>query len=249
MSHTQTMPTTSPLAGFSTESGRLTALPAGSAAGAIHDLANLMQITSSAVNVVARNPSIHSTNLEPVIAGAMTSLERAGDLVRQTISIVHERATSVEQVGLANFFNQIEELFQVARARNVRLDMQANADLPLVECDPLALQNAVLNLLFNARDAMPDGGVIAIRAQAIAMGPREGVELRVADSGIGMKPNTIARAFDPFFTTKSNGLGGFGLPTVERFVEEVGGRILIESEFGVGTTVRLQLPASPQPAQ
>ena len=103
----------------------------------------------------------------------------------------------------------------------------------------------MLNLLFNARDAMPNGGIISIRAQAIFLGPDEAIELRVADSGLGMKPDTVARAFDPFFTTKSYGLGGLGLPTVHRFVQDVGGRVLIESEFGVGTTVRLQLPASP----
>jgi signal transduction histidine kinase len=95
---------------------------------------------------------------------------------------------------------------------------------------------------------MPDGGVISIRAATVSLESGRGIELRVADNGVGMKPETIVRAFDPFFTTKSAGLGGIGLPMVQRFAQEVGGRVLIESEYGIGTTVRLQLPASSQSA-
>jgi signal transduction histidine kinase len=224
----------------------LIAFPAESAASIIHDLGNLIQIASSAVNMIARSPSIHTANLETVIAGAKTSLERAGALVRQTIGMVRERATVVEQVSLAACLSEVEALSKITWEHGIRLDVQAETALPLVECDPLALQNAVLNLLFNARDAMPNGGVISIRAETVSLESGKGIELRVADSGVGMKPDTIARAFDPFFTTKSDGLGGVGLPTVERFVQEAGGRVLVESEYGVGTTVRLQLPASPQ---
>jgi signal transduction histidine kinase len=229
-----------------TESRKSTAFP--TAAGIIHDLGNLIQIASSAVNVVARDPNTHTPHLEPVIAGARSSLERAGALVRQTIGMVGEFATAVEQVSVAACLSEVQSLLQITLEHGIRLDVRANSDLPVVKCEPLALQNAVINLLFNARDAMPNGGVISIRAEAISLDSGAGIELRVADSGVGMKPETIVRAFDPFFTTKSGGLGGVGLPMVERFVQEHGGRILIESEYGVGTTVKLQLPASPQSA-
>jgi signal transduction histidine kinase len=222
------------------------AVPTETTASIIHDLGNLIQIASSAVNIVARNPSILTANLEAVIAGAKTSLERAGALVRQNMSMARERASAREQVRVAACLAEVATLVQITWEGRIRLDVRTDWDLPFVQCDPLALQNAVLNLLLNARDAMPNGGIISVRAEAILLGSREGVELRVADSGLGMKPDTIARAFDPFFTTKSDGLGGVGLPTVERFVQDVGGRVLIESDFGVGTTVRLQLPASPQ---
>lgn len=217
--------------------------PTDSTAGIIHDLGNLIQIASSAVNIVARNSSTHSAELEPVIAGARSSLERAGALVRQTIGIVRG-ATAAEEVNLAECLRGIEALLQVAWEPSIHLDFQIVTDLPLVECDPLALQNAVLNLLFNARDAMPDGGTVAIRTDVIPLDAGEAIELRVTDSGVGMKPETVGRAFDLFFTTKSDGLGGVGLPMVKRFVHDVGGRILIESEYGVGTTVTLQLPTS-----
>jgi signal transduction histidine kinase len=109
----------------------------------------------------------------------------------------------------------------------------------------VALQTALLNLLLNARDAMPGGGVIRVSAEAAASKSAGSfVSLRVADSGIGMKRETIERAFEPFFTTKPDGLGGIGLPMVRRFVEEAGGRVSIDSEPGVGTTVTLHLPVS-----
>jgi signal transduction histidine kinase len=103
-------------------------------------------------------------------------------------------------------------------------------------------KTAVLNLLFNAREAMPDGGLICVGAAAITEAGMAFVQLRVADKGIGMKPETIERAFDPYFTTKTDGLGGVGLSMVKRFAEDAGGKVSIESEFGVGTTVRYSCP-------
>lgn len=221
--------------------------PGDSAAGIFHDLGNLIQIASSAMNIVARNPSMHSAELEPVIAGAKSSLERAGALVKQTIGIVRG-TTAIEEVNLTECLRGMQALLQITWEPSIHLDLQSDPDLPLVKCDPLALQNAVLNLLFNARDAMSNGGTVVIRTDAISLGADEVIEIRVTDSGVGMTPETIGRAFEPFFTTKPDGLGGVGLPMVKRFVHEIGGRILIESEYGVGTTVTLQLPASTRSA-
>jgi signal transduction histidine kinase len=211
-------------------------------AGIIHDLGNLIQIASSAVNIIARSPSIR-TDLEPVLAGAKTSLQQAGALVRQTIGMARERAAATEQVSLAACLDEIAALIQIGWTRSVRLEIRVDRALPLLQCDPLALQGAVLNLLYNARDAMPDGGAISVSAEAVAFEARVVVELRVTDSGIGMTPETLIRAFDPFFTTKSDGLGGVGLPMVDSFARNAGGRLFIESTYGVGTTVTLRLPA------
>ncbi|WP_245319615.1 ATP-binding protein [Mesorhizobium temperatum] len=104
-----------------------------------------------------------------------------------------------------------------------------------------------MNLVFNARDAMPDGGLISINAAAVVQDPGTVVELRIEDSGIEMTRETVLRAFDPFFTTKGKGLGGVGLPMVKHFAERHGGRVDIESAFGSGTTVILRLPAMQAP--
>ena len=93
-----------------------------------------------------------------------------------------EQASAFEQVRVAACVAEVEALIQITWEGRIRLDVRADSDLPFVQCDPLALQNAVLNLLFNARDAMPNGGVISIRAEAILLGPREGIELRVTES-------------------------------------------------------------------
>jgi signal transduction histidine kinase len=246
MSQTQTMPSVSAVLASRTENDRPGAFAVAPAAGIVHDLGNLIQIASSAVNIVARNPRIQADDLAILMSGARTSLDRAGALVRQTLGTARERIAAVEHVSVAACLSEIEALVRATWGRTVRLDVRAEPNLPSVACDPLALQNAVLNLIFNARDAMPGGGVIAIRAAFLEPEAGPIVELCVADSGIGMKPETVASAFDPFFTTKCDGLGGVGLPMVERFVREAGGNVAIESEYGAGTTVRLRLPASPR---
>lgn len=138
---------------------------------------------------------------------------------------------------------EVENLVRSAWETNVRLEVRLGRDLPAAKCDPLGLQNAVLSLVFNARDAMPDGGLISINAAAVVLDPGTVVELRIEDSGIGMTRETVLHAFDLFFTTKGTGLGGVGLPMVKHFAERHGGRVDIESAVGSGTTVILRLPA------
>src|SRR5262245_53273435 len=114
MSYTQTMLRT---AGAFAEGGRLTRYPAEPNAGIIHDLGNLIQIASSAVNIVARNPSIDTASLEPVIAGARASLEKAGALVRQTMGLARERASAAERVSLSACMTEVQTLFQITGER------------------------------------------------------------------------------------------------------------------------------------
>jgi signal transduction histidine kinase len=160
----------------------------------------------------------------------------------ESIGVAYERAA--EPVNIARCLADVATLLHGQLSHGMRLDMRVDHDLPAVTCNPFALQNSILNLVSNARDAMPNGGMIAVRAGTILRGNRDFVELRVIDNGVGMTPDTIARAFDPFFTTKCEGLGGIGLQMVERFVEDTGGQVFIESQYGAGTTVTLQLPAS-----
>jgi signal transduction histidine kinase len=134
--------------------------------------------------------------------------------------------------------------------RGVRVEPDLPADLWPVEADPGELELAILNLVVNARDAMPDGGRVAIRAAnapALDGGGLRGdfVRLEVADTGAGMTDEVRARAFEPFFTTKGPGEGtGLGLAQVYGFARQSGGAALIESAPGRGTTVALLLPRS-----
>lgn len=210
-------------------------------AGVVHDLGNLIQVAYSAVNIVARSGIAEGGDIAPVIAGAKTSLEQAGALVRRTISLA-KRESEAEEVCLATCLAEIGTLVESTWDRRFQLDVDVRPDLPGIRCDSLELKNAILNLLINARDAMPDGGTISLRAGVNA---RQGtIALRVADTGIGMTSETVRRAFDPYFTTKSGGLGGVGLAMVERFVREVGGEVSIDSEVNAGTAVTMHFPRS-----
>jgi signal transduction histidine kinase len=219
--------------------GRAMAQPA---AGIVHDLGNLIQVASSALNRVARDPSVSTVPaLEPVIASARTALQRAGTLVRETLARAHESHRDSEHADVGACLAEVETFVRNAWDPAFRIELRVGSGLPSAQCDRVGLQSAVLNLIFNARDAMPDGGLISVAAEAVAQGAV--VELRLEDRGIGMTKETLARAFDPFFTTKGEGLGGVGLPMVKHFAEEHGGSVEIESTLGSGTTVILRLPA------
>jgi signal transduction histidine kinase len=215
------------------------------AVGTVHDLGNLIQVASSGLNLLSRDPLVSGAPaLLTIVGGARTALEKAHALVRDTIARVDRNQLNIDHVDIASCLIDIQTLVGANWKPGLQLEFVIAADLPLVRCDRLALQNAVLNLLFNARDAMPDGGLVSIEAAASRQERAEVVDLRVRDRGIGMSPETIARAFEPFFTTKGSGLGGIGLPSVKRFTEDYDGNVDIQSVLGFGTTVTLRLPAA-----
>jgi signal transduction histidine kinase len=212
------------------------------AAGAVHDLGNLIQIASSAVNIVVRSQGMPLEHSGPLLARATASLDQAGALVRHTIAAFRYRGAAAADTDIEECVALVAALLEARGDEGLTLAAELEPDLPIVRCDPLDLQNAVLNLVFNARDAMAGAGVVRVQARAT---PAH-AEISVSDSGIGMSLVTVARAFDPFFTTKGDGLGGIGLPMVQHFVREAGGTVSIESELGMGTTVTMRLPTNPK---
>jgi signal transduction histidine kinase len=210
------------------------------AAGVLHDLGNLIQIATSALNIVARTPDMPVTHREPILRRARTSLDHAGTLVRQ--NILHARTLSGHppRSDVAACLADVVALI-AGDERRLSVDVAIAPNLPDIACDPIDLRRVMLNLVFNARDAMAGEGTVRIEAQPVL----STIEVRIADHGVGMSPSVLARVFDPFFTTKRDGLGGIGLPMVERFVRGAGGQVTIESEPGIGTTVTLRLPIMP----
>jgi signal transduction histidine kinase len=174
---------------------------------------------------------------------AMKSAHDAPILVQPAMGLALEGDTPAEAFNVMACLTEIELLVKNNWEPKIRLDLQASPDMPVVTWCRKSLQSAIMNLLLNARDAMPDGGVISIVAAAHYQGRvATGIEFRVTDNGLGMTSNTLLHAIDPFFTTKATGLGGLGLPMVTCFAQEAGGRLHIESEPGVGTIVTLSLP-------
>ena len=218
-------------------------------AGAMHDLGNLIQVASSAIALIARHPEMPPAQSSRMLAQARTCLDHAGIMARRNLGLIRDRGLPDAPVcSAAGCLGDVAALIEAMGEPGLLVEVEVEPDLPGIACDPMGLQNAVLNLVFNARDAMFGRGRVAISAQTHSKDPGGAVEIHVTDHGIGMSRATISRAFAPFFTTKSDGLGGVGLPMVDRFVRNAGGEIVIESEPGVGTTVILRLPAvSPDP--
>jgi signal transduction histidine kinase len=209
-------------------------------AGIVHDLGNMIQVLASAVNIVERHPQVRDcAALQPVVAAAIDSLDRAGGAVRQILGFVRQDAAGAVPIDVALTLAGMERLLRWLCPDAVDFELRADAVLPTLICDPHKFENAVLNLVLNARDAMPDGGRLTVSARAGSMHLR----IAVTDTGTGMTPATAAAAFEPMFTTKPEGCGtGLGLPMVRQFARELSGSASISSEVGQGTTVTLHLP-------
>jgi signal transduction histidine kinase len=211
----------------------------------VHDLGNLIQIASSAISIVTRTPDMPEIHSSAMLRRARDCLDHAGTLVRNSLGVLRDSAVTSECGDVGSCLNDVGALLDSMCDPEIGVELDVPRGLPEVRCDPAALHSAVLNLALNARAAVAGSGTIVIRGRAIADGKvTTGVEISIADNGIGMSDETIIRAFDPFFTTKSDGLGGVGLPMVKRFVRNAHGDVSIESEPGLGTIVSLRLPAS-----
>ena len=158
--------------------------------------------------------------------------------------------------SLHDFVLRCEDLMGRAVGGKVRLTADIEPGLPPLMADATQFELALLNLVFNARDAMPDGGTVMIRGrlasatQASALPPGRYIAVDVVDTGGGMDAEVLQRVFEPYFTTKAVGVGsGLGLPQVRAFAVQSGGAATISSERGVGTTVSLLLPVSRDPLQ
>lgn len=215
------------------------------AAGVLHDLGNLIQIASSAINIIGRNSHMPAIHARPMIDRAKLCLEHAGALVRQNIELLRNRAITEENSSIVTCLADVATMIEALGEPDFRVEFQVEPNLPEAQYDAVGMCRALLNLVLNARDAMDGRGVVRIEARTIWYESiAVGIELRVVDRGIGMSAAMIAQACEPFFTTKTGGRGGIGLPMVQRFVRNAGGEIAIESEPGIGTTVTLRLPAT-----
>ena len=225
--------------------------------GIAHDFNNLLTGITGALDLLGKRISQGRTDsAERYIGMAMNSANRAAALTHRLLAFSRRQPLEAKAVDANRLVTSMDDLLRRTIGERVTLDVKLGGGLWLTLCDPHQLENALLNLVINARDAMPDGGELTIstdNAVLEADGPeREGgtkpgryVSLSVSDTGTGMTPDVIARAFDPFFTTKPIGQGtGLGLSMIYGFAKQSEGTVRITSEVGVGTTVTLFLPRS-----
>ncbi|WP_158808784.1 ATP-binding protein [Beijerinckia sp. L45] len=225
--------------------------------GLAHDFNNLVGIISGNLELARmRAGQGRVAELERYIEPAMTAAKRATALTHRLLAFSRLQTLDPRPIDMNALVNGMEELFRQTVGPSVAIECRLMAALWPTLCDSNQLENALLNLVINARDAMPDGGHLEIEtrnagylngsvrdAAAETLPPGDYVVLSVTDAGSGMTPDVITRAFDPFFTTKPVGKGtGLGLSMVYGFVKQSGGHVTLRSAAGKGTTVTIYLP-------
>lgn len=222
--------------------------------GIAHDFNNLIQGIAGALNIVKKRVSEGRIGeIDRFISAALDSTDRAATLTHRLLAFSRRQPVDPRPIDINHLIGTIEELLRRSVGESIELTILNDQDLWLVRCDSNQLENALLNLAINARDAMPDGGALTIevanrtfeasQARQRELSPGDFVCLRVVDTGVGMPPDVTARAFDPFYTTKPIGKGtGLGLSMIYGFVRQSDGSVRIESELGEGTTIEICLP-------
>ena len=215
--------------------------------GVAHDFNNLLMIIKGGISLV-RRPLIEPERRQRLLASMEQAADRGAALSRQLLAFARQQPLRMESVDLRRQIESMRELLDRSLRGDVQVKTEFEKDLWPVEVDPAQLELVILNLCVNARDAMPNGGIITIAARNQSKGPESGttgdlVALSVIDPGTGMPPEVLEHVFEPFFTTKEIGKGsGLGLPQVHGFAQQSGGSVKIESRVGEGTKVTLSLP-------
>ncbi|MBL8839720.1 MAG: response regulator [Alphaproteobacteria bacterium] len=189
-----------------------------------------------------------------LVERALRATRRGAELTRRLLAFSRRQTLQPERIELNALVTSLTDLLSRTLGENIRVETELADDVGTVVVDPGQLENALLNLAVNARDAMPRGGRLLIESANVELDadyvaavkdvlPGPYVMLAVSDTGEGMTPEIVSRAFEPFFTTKEVGKGsGLGLSMVYGFVKQSGGHVAIYSEVSLGTTIRLYLP-------
>ena len=235
------------------------------AGGIAHDFNNLLTV------MIGYAEMLHTTEampegFRPAVGEILSAARRAADLTGRMLAFARKQRVEPRAVNINTVVRGVEVLLRRIIGEDVRLDVHLASDLPPVLIDPAQLEQVMMNLAVNARDAMPQGGTLTIVTDAVditddqarrrpGLRPGPQVRLSIADTGVGMDEDTLARVFEPFFTTKEPGKGtGLGLAMCYGIVKQANGFIGCDSAKGVGTMCTVLLPAvsgeaSPEPAE
>jgi signal transduction histidine kinase len=219
--------------------------------GVAHDFNNLLAIITNDLEELREQ--LADDDRVNLIDGAWEATERGSELVSRLLAVSRKQPLSPRSVESNEIIQGLMPLLERAVPRTILVEAKYEPDLWQCFVDPPQLENLILNLVVNGRDAMPEGGTLTIEtsnrrvergeAREWAIEPGDYVQLTVTDTGTGMPSDVLARAFDPFFTTKEVGKGtGLGLSMVHGTAKQSGGHVMIDSTLGEGTTVTLLLP-------
>jgi signal transduction histidine kinase/CheY-like chemotaxis protein len=218
--------------------------------GIAHDFNNLLTAITSSLDLLKKRIA-HDERAVALLDNAVNGAERGARLTQRMLAFARRQELSIAPVHLSTLVSGVEGLIERAVGPSVSIHTDIPADLPCVGADANQLEAALLNLAVNARDAMPNGGDVLIRARKAndeeqtraQLSAGRYVLLSVTDFGIGMDASTLSHAVEPFFTTKGVGKGtGLGLSMVQGLAEQSGGKLLISSEINRGTVIEIFLP-------
>jgi PAS domain S-box-containing protein len=223
--------------------------------GIAHDFNNLLQGIVGSLDIVQKRLADgRLSEIQRYINGAMTSANRAAALTHRLLAFSRRQALDPKPLKANPLIVSMEDLLLRTLGERIELELALSSDLWPTHCDHNQLENSILNLAINARDAMPDGGKLRIETSNVALEPAnlagnrdvdpgDYICLSVIDTGTGMTPEVLARAFDPFFTTKPIGQGtGLGLSMIYGFARQSDGFAKISSKVGGGSRIDLYLP-------
>jgi PAS domain S-box-containing protein len=235
--------------------------------GIAHDFNNLLTGIIGSLDLMQRKAARGQTaDTERYVRAATVSAERAAALTQRLLAFARRQPLDPKLVEPGALVAGMRDLIRQSLSETIRFDLKTGDEAWATRCDPNQLESALLNLVINARDAMPDGGELVIAVGMASIDERSAapsrpagdyVTVAVRDTGHGMAPDIIAKVFEPFFTTKPIGAGtGLGLSMIYGFARQSAGFVTIESEVDAGTTVTLHLPrvegvavSAPTPAE
>ncbi len=221
--------------------------------GVAHDFNNLLQVVAGNLQLLSKDVS-GNERAERRVTNAMAGVSRGAKLASQLLAFGRRQALEPKVINVGRFLNGMEDLLRRSIGESVEVEVISAGGLWNTYADPVQLENAVLNLAINARDAMQGSGKLTIEVGNASLDqdyarshsevePGQYVMIAVTDTGSGMTPEIMDKVFEPFFSTKPEGKGtGLGLSMVYGFVKQSGGHVKIYSEIGHGTTVRVYLP-------
>ena len=228
--------------------------------GIAHDFNNMLAIIAGSLDLLQRRIGTSEPRLVRLVDSASEGARRAAELTQRLLAFSRRQPLNPRPVDVGEAVRSMSSLLGRALGETIAVETVCAAGLWPAIVDLPQLEAALLNLCVNARDALPGGGKLTIEcanafldrdycARHDELQPGQYVLVAVTDTGVGITPDVMAQVFEPFFTTKPTGVGtGLGLSQVHGFVRQSGGHVMIYSEVGVGTTVKLYLPRSDAPA-
>jgi len=214
--------------------------------GVAHDFNNILTAIKGSIAIAMKRAEA-GQDATAFLANALQAAERGATLTQRMLAFARKQELKLQAVDVIACVRDMANLLTGTIGPQISIATRFPLTLPPVLADRAQLELAIVNLMVNARDAMPAGGQIVLSAREARGDGAEGVHLAIADEGEGMDPETLARAAEPFFTTKGVGKGtGLGLSMVQGMVEQSGGRLSIDSTPGKGTTVGLWFPVAQQ---